>query len=71
MRIKSVQAFACVVFAASIHADEPPVDSRNQEFLAKVPVQRLVSLAPHITELFFAAGAGDLLVGVVEYSDYP
>ena len=32
---------------------------------------RLVSLAPHITEIIYAAGAGDLLVGTVEYSDYP
>jgi iron complex transport system substrate-binding protein len=32
---------------------------------------RIVSLAPHLTELVFAAGAGELLVGVVEYSDYP
>jgi iron complex transport system substrate-binding protein len=28
-------------------------------------------LAPHVTELVFAAGAGERLVGVVEYSDYP
>ena len=34
-------------------------------------VQRIVSLAPHVTELIFAAGAGDRLVGVVEYSDFP
>ena len=32
---------------------------------------RIVSLAPHLTELAYAAGAGDLLVAVVEYSDYP
>jgi len=32
---------------------------------------RIVSLAPHLTELVYAAGAGDRLVGVVEYSDYP
>ena len=32
---------------------------------------RLVSLAPHLTELAFAAGAGKQLVGVVAYSDYP
>lgn len=35
------------------------------------PAQRIVSLAPHITENLFAIGAGDLLVGVVNYSDYP
>lgn len=32
---------------------------------------RIVSLAPHLTELAFAAGIGDTLVGVVEWSDYP
>ena len=38
---------------------------------AAAPRLRIVSLAPHLTELVFAAGAGDMLVGVVEYSDYP
>lgn len=32
---------------------------------------RIVSLAPHLTELAYSAGLGDKLVGVVEYSDYP
>ncbi|WP_127470692.1 cobalamin-binding protein [Thiomicrorhabdus aquaedulcis] len=32
---------------------------------------RIISLAPHITELLFSAGAGHLLVGAVDYSDYP
>jgi len=32
---------------------------------------RIVSLAPHITELLFAAGAGPLVVGASEYSDHP
>jgi iron complex transport system substrate-binding protein len=35
------------------------------------PVQRIVSLAPHLTELTFTAGAGERLVAVAEYSDYP
>ena len=35
------------------------------------PAKRVVSLAPHLTELVFDAGAGSLLVGAVEYSDYP
>jgi iron complex transport system substrate-binding protein len=34
-------------------------------------VLRIVSLAPNITELAYAAGAGEALVGTVEYSDYP
>lgn len=32
---------------------------------------RIVSLAPHITELLFAAGAGAQVVGATEFSDYP
>lgn len=32
---------------------------------------RIVTLAPHLAELVHAAGAGDRLVGVVEFSDYP
>jgi iron complex transport system substrate-binding protein len=32
---------------------------------------RIISLAPHITELLFAAGAGDRIVGALEFSNYP
>lgn len=32
---------------------------------------RLLSLAPGLTEIVFAAGAGDRLIGTVAYSDYP
>lgn len=35
------------------------------------PAQRIVSLAPHLTELLFAAGAGAQVVAVGAYSDYP
>jgi iron complex transport system substrate-binding protein len=33
--------------------------------------QRIVSLAPHLTELAFTAGAGDRIVATVEYSNHP
>lgn len=45
-------------------------DTQRQVSLSK-PAQRIISLAPHTTELLFEAGAGHLLVGVSEYSDYP
>ncbi|SRR5579871_12373 len=38
---------------------------------AAAPPQRLVTLAPHLTELVFAAGAGERLVGTLDTSDYP
>lgn len=33
--------------------------------------ERIISLAPHTTELAFAAGLGDHLIAVSEFSDYP
>ena len=33
--------------------------------------RRVITLAPHLTELVFAVGAQDRLVGVVDYSDFP
>ena len=39
--------------------------------LAAEPPSRIVSLAPNVTELLFAAGAGSKLVGASEWSDYP
>ncbi len=38
---------------------------------AAAPAQRIVSLAPHLTELAFTAGAGDRIVATVEFSDHP
>lgn len=35
------------------------------------PLNRVISLAPHVTELIYAAGAGDRIVGTVISSDYP
>jgi iron complex transport system substrate-binding protein len=54
------------LFAAQVITD----DQGNQVQLA-APPQRIVSLAPHITELLYAAGAGERLVAVGEYSDFP
>lgn len=35
------------------------------------PAQRIVTLAPHLAETVFAAGAGGQIVGTVDYSNYP
>lgn len=47
-----------------------PDDAGNTVRLAQ-PAHRIVSLAPHATEMLYAIGAGDRVVGVVSYSDYP
>ena len=47
------------------------VDDRGVRMELPAPAQRIVALAPSITELVFAAGGGGKLVGVPRYSDYP
>src|SRR5688500_17690703 len=47
------------------------VDSDGRRVSLAAPAQRIVSLAPHVTEQLFAAGAGAKVVGASEYSDYP
>ena len=32
---------------------------------------RIITLAPHLTELLFSIGVGDRIIATVEYSDYP
>lgn len=46
-------------------------DDDGRQIRLEQPARRIISLAPSMTELLFAAGAGSALVGVSEYSDYP
>jgi iron complex transport system substrate-binding protein len=46
-------------------------DDTGQAVRLEQPARRIVSLAPYLTELLFAAGAGHEVVGVSEFSDYP
>lgn len=50
---------------------EEAMDDDGTRIVLPEPAHRIISLAPSLTEILFAAGAGDHIVGVVEYSDYP
>src|SRR5262245_49200290 len=64
-------ALAWLAGAAGAFAGVSAVDSDGRRIELAQPAQRIVSLAPHVTEQLFAAGAGKRLVAVSEYSDYP
>lgn len=55
-RLRAALACALLAVAVGAAADGPT---------------RIVSLAPHLTELLYAAGAGPRLVGASEWSDHP
>ena len=63
---------ALCLAAFGLAADEVCVrDARDQSLCVSQPAQRLVSLSPGATELLFSAGAGEQLVAVSAWSDYP
>jgi iron complex transport system substrate-binding protein len=66
-----VWAFASYADVTSSKGSLSVTDFSGRVVTVKQPVKRIVALAPHITENVFSAGAGDLLVGVVNFSDYP
>lgn len=66
-----VGAVPVVVHTASATAPLSVTDDSGARLEIAHPAARIISLAPHATELIYAAGGGDRLVGAVDYSDYP
>jgi len=62
---------ATVVLLPAAHAELVFKDDTGREIRLKAPAKRIITLAPHATELLYAAGAGDRLIGTVDYSDFP
>src|SRR5262249_29656872 len=46
-------------------------DDLGRHVRVKPSIRRFVSLAPSVTEILFALGLGDSVVGVTTYCDYP
>ena len=64
-------ALLFVVAGLPAHAAISVKDDAGDTVTVAKPAQRVISLAPHVTELLFAAGGGSHVVGVVSYSDFP
>lgn len=60
-----------LAMAGSAFATVTVTDDAGRSITLEHPAQRIVSLAPHVTEMLYAAGAGDRIVAAVSYSDYP
>jgi iron complex transport system substrate-binding protein len=46
-------------------------DDLGKTLVLAGPPKRIISLAPNITEILFALGLGDRIIGVTRYCDYP
>lgn len=60
-----------VLVSLGSHAEIVVQDDVGHTLRLALPARRVVSLAPHITENLYAAGAGAYIVGVSAFSDYP
>ena len=59
------------LWPALVLASVSAVDDTWQTVTLAQPARRIVSLAPHATESLYAIGAGTLLVGTTDFSDWP
>jgi iron complex transport system substrate-binding protein len=57
--------------ATTGHAAITVVDDVGNRVTLQKPAQRVISMSPHVTELLFAAGGGERIVGAINFSDYP
>ncbi|AMP16477.1 cobalamin-binding protein [Collimonas pratensis] len=72
--LAAATAFCAASLAAPLAVLAAPItvqDDAQHAVTLPQPAHRIVSLAPHATELLFTAGAGVYVVGVSDYSDYP
>jgi cobalamin transport system substrate-binding protein len=66
-----LRALALAAVLTSAAASPPPAPHGRAPQPALGDKHRIVSLIPSLTEDFFAVGAGDRVVAVSEYTDYP
>ena len=64
-------ALLFIFFCSIAHAEISVIDDSGRRVTLSASAKRIVSLAPHATELLFVAGAGNKVVGVSSGSDYP
>jgi iron complex transport system substrate-binding protein len=71
MNTSKALIFIAALAAAQAQAAVTVKDDDGNLVTLQKPAQRVISLAPHVTEMLFAAGGGSHVVGVVAYSDFP
>jgi len=62
---------ACSLFLAGLAFGAVFEDELGRKVEIKRPPQRIVSVAPSVTEILFALGLGEKIVGVSTYCNYP
>ena len=63
----------CSITLGQVFASErlEVVDDLGNQVMLESPAVRIVSLAPHLTEILFELGVGDNVIATVSYADFP
>ncbi|MEQ5802527.1 cobalamin-binding protein [Halomonas sp. H10-9-1] len=67
----SLAVLPLAAVAVPARAEVCAIDDAAREVCLSAPAERIAALSPGATELVYAAGAGEAVVAVVDYSDYP
>ncbi|MBF8437464.1 cobalamin-binding protein [Halanaerobiaceae bacterium Z-7014] len=72
MKISSILLLIALLIPPAVQSATVGItdDLGNEVELDEAP-ERIISLAPNITEMLFAVGLGDRVVGITTYCDYP
>lgn len=70
-RLTTLALLSLVTATMAANAAITVRDDDGNVITLQKPAQRIVAMSPHVTELLFAAGGGERIVGAVSYSDYP
>ncbi len=62
---------SCAIFSPVVRSKAGLVDGLGRAYAPEVPAQRIITLSPPLTEMLFAIGAGEQVVGRDSFSDYP
>ena len=63
--------FINIVFISTLSAEINVQDDEGNNVILSKHANRIISMAPHITEILFSAGAAKQIIATVNYSDYP
>ena len=70
MSVRAI-AFCVVLYSSFCSAEIRVIDDTGNAVTLAGPAKRIVSLAPHLTELLFSLNVGSRVVGTVRFSDFP
>ena len=71
MIVRLIAVTFCLFISAQVFSQIRVEDDTGFIVELPSPPARIISLAPHITEILFSLGVGDKIVGTVRFSDYP